>query len=125
MQRRRGPVILIEFNELTPSLMARFMASGHVPNCQRLYKESHIYVTEAEEEGEAPNPWVEWVTVHSGLSAREHGIPRLSDGHRLQTQAVWDLLSEAGRRVWVCGSMNARTISRCEACSSPIPGPPG
>jgi hypothetical protein len=108
MQRRRGPVILIEFNELTPSLMARFMASGLLPNFQRFYNESHIYVTDAEEEGEDLNPWVQWVTVHSGLSASEHGITRLSDGHRLETQAVWDILSEAGRRVWVCGSMNAR-----------------
>src|SRR5262245_30456255 len=105
LQHGRGPVILIEFNELTPSLMARFMASGHLPNFQRLYNESHIYETDAEEEGENLNPWVQWVTVHSGLSASEHGITRLSDGHRLGTKAVWDILSKAGYGVWVCGSM--------------------
>jgi predicted AlkP superfamily phosphohydrolase/phosphomutase len=108
MQRAKSPVILIEFNELTPSLMERFMASAHLPNFQRLYNESHVYETDAEEEGENLNPWVQWVTVHSGLSASEHGVTRLADGHRLQTKAVWDVLSEAGYRVWVCGSMNAR-----------------
>jgi hypothetical protein len=108
MQRTKSPIILIEFNELTPSLIARFMASGHLPNFQRFYNESQIYETDAEEEGENLNPWVQWVTVHSGLPACEHGVTRLSDGHRLETKAVWDILSEAGYRVWVCGSMNAR-----------------
>jgi hypothetical protein len=108
MQRTKSPIILIEFNELTPSLMARFMSSSHLPKFQRLYNESHIYETDAEEEGENLNPWVQWVTVHSGLPANEHGVTRLSDGHCLATRAVWDIISEAGYRVWVCGSMNAR-----------------
>ena len=108
LRHGKGPVILLEFNELTPELMDRFMASGHLPNFRRFHDESHVYRTDAEEEGENLNPWVQWVTAHCGLSASEHGITRLSDGHRLGTKAVWDILSEAGYRVWVCGSMNAR-----------------
>jgi hypothetical protein len=108
MQRGQSPIILIEFNELVPALMEQFMAAGHLPHFQRFFDESHVYTTDAEEEGENLNPWVQWVTIHTGLSASEHGVTRLSDGHRLETQAVWDILSEAGRRVWVCGSMNAR-----------------
>lgn len=107
MHRNRGPVILIEFNELVPSLMQRFMAEGRLPNFQRFYNEAQVYTTDAEEEGENLNPWVQWVTIHSGLSASEHGVTRLSDGHRLGTKAVWDILSEADYRVWICGSMNA------------------
>jgi hypothetical protein len=99
---------MLEFNELTPSLVARFMAAGHLPHFRRLHDESHVFVTDAEEEGENLNPWVQWVTVHSGLSAAEHGITRLSEGYTLEVKALWDLLSEAGLRVWVCGSMNAR-----------------
>ncbi len=101
-------VIVLEFNELTPRLMEHFMGEGRLPNFQRLHDESHIYVTDAECEGEDLNPWVQWVTVHSGLSASEHGVKRLSDGHKVQSPAVWDLLSEAGYRVWICGSMNPR-----------------
>lgn len=48
------------------------------------------------------------VTVHSGLSYREHQIYTLSAGHTLKQQCFWDVLSEHGRRVWVCGSMNIR-----------------
>ena len=102
------PLILIEFNELTPALMFKFMAAGLLPNFQRLYNESHVYTTDAEEEGEDLNPWVQWVTIHSGLSAKEHGVKWLSEGCNLPVKALWDTLSEAGYRVWVCGSMNAR-----------------
>jgi len=73
-------VILIEFNELTLSLMSKFIAAGALPNFQKFHEESHIYVTDAAEEGELLNPWVQWVTIHGGLSATEHGITRLSDG---------------------------------------------
>jgi hypothetical protein len=67
-----------------------------------------VFTTDAEERGEMLNPWVQWVSVHSGLSAAQHGIHFLSDGHKLREKAIWDVLSEAGKTVWVCGSMNAR-----------------
>jgi hypothetical protein len=105
---RAQPLILIEFNELTPALMSRFIAAGHLPHFKQFHDESEVYVTDAEEEGENLNPWVQWVTIHSGLSAQQHGIRRLSDGHQLGAKAVWDVLSDAGHSVWVCGSMNAR-----------------
>lgn len=102
-------VILLEFNELTPSLMHRFMSAGDLPNFSKLHRESQVHVTDAEE---APgtgrlNPWVQWVSIHSGLSTDEHGIFKLSDGHKLTKDRIWDTLSAADRKVWVCGSMNA------------------
>jgi hypothetical protein len=101
-------VILLEFNELCPNLMERFMAAGRLPHFERLYHESAVYTTDAEAAGEDLNPWVQWVTVHTGLAIAEHGVHHLSEGHRVPTKAVWDLLSDAGHRVWVCGSMNPR-----------------
>jgi hypothetical protein len=101
-------VVVLELNELTPRLMKRFMDEGRLPNFRRFHDESQIYTTDAECEGEDLNPWVQWVTVHTGLSASEHGVKRLSEGHTVHSPAVWDLLSTAGYRVWVCGSMNPR-----------------
>ena len=108
MHTPRKPLILIEFNELTPSLMHRFMEAGKLPNFQKFYSQAHIYTTDAEEEGNLLNPWVQWVTVHTGLSAAEHGVQNLAEGYRLSAKAVWDYLSDAGFKVWVCGSMNCR-----------------
>lgn len=121
MPKSERQVVMLEFNELVPRLMDQFIAEGHLPNFDRLRRGSCVYTTDAEESGENLNPWVQWVTVHSGLSAEHHGISRLSDGHKLTHKAVWDLLSEAGYRVWVCGSMNARYDKPLNGCLLPDP----
>lgn len=101
-------VVLLEFNELSPTLIAGFMEAGELPNFKRLYDSSSTYVTDAEEAAPNLEPWIQWITVHSGLSYDQHGIFHLGDGHRLESPQVWDLLSRAGRSVFVCGSMNSR-----------------
>ncbi|HWL09302.1 MAG TPA: hypothetical protein VNQ76_12920 [Planctomicrobium sp.] len=102
-----SPVICLEFNELTPWLMDRFISEGKLPHFQRLHAQSLVATTDAEADGEWLNPWVQWVTVHSGLAAKEHGVFRLSNGVQMTSPAVWDLASSAGQKVWVCGSMNS------------------
>lgn len=114
-------VILIEFNELTPSLMHRFIGKGKLPNFQRLCNESHVFVTDAEEKSPYLEPWIQWVTVHSGLSRADHHILHLSEGHKLQQQCIWDLLSAVGFRVWICGSMNVRYDSPLNGYILPDP----
>lgn len=99
-------LILAEFNELSPVLMDKFIAAGKLPNFERLRRESEAYLTAAGEEQDDLEPWIQWVTVHSGLTYSEHGIRDLGDGYKLDRKNVWDLLSDAGKRVWVCGSMN-------------------
>jgi Type I phosphodiesterase / nucleotide pyrophosphatase len=102
----RPSVILLEFNELSPRLMMPFMEAGKLPNFQRLFNEAYAYVTDAEEAAPNLEPWIQWITVHTGLSYREHGVFDLGDGHKLDQPRLWDLASAAGRRVLVCGSMN-------------------
>ena len=41
------PVLMLEFNELSPELMHRFITEGHLPNFKRLRDESLVYVTDA------------------------------------------------------------------------------
>ena len=101
-------VIMLEFNELCPDLMNRFINAGILPNFARLRAESEIYVTDAEAEGEELNPWVQWVTAHTGVNHEEHQVMHLSQGHLLETKAIWDRLSDQGYKVWVCSSMNPR-----------------
>ena len=99
---------MLEFNELTPTLVHRFMAAGKLPNFRRFYSEARAYTTDAEEAQENLEPWIQWVTVHTGLSFAEHGVSALNEGHKLESKCIWDLASDAGLRVWVCGSMNTR-----------------
>lgn len=99
--------VVLEFNELCPKLMSDFIDKGHLPNFAKLRAESLNYITTAEADPPNLEPWIQWVTVHTGLPYEEHGIFDLDDGARLEKPRLWDLVSRAGQSVWVCGSMNA------------------
>jgi hypothetical protein len=103
---REQAVIVLEFNELSPVLMRRFIDAGHLPGFQRLHDEASVWVTQAEERPPFLEPWIQWITVHSGESYHEHGVFNLDEGHRTGAPRIWDLASRAGLRSWICGSMN-------------------
>lgn len=100
-------VIVLEFNELSPQLMDRFIAEGRLEHFARLKRESFVYITEAEEQPPYLEPWIQWVTIHTGLSYAEHRVFDLGDGAKLDAPRIWDLISRRGGKVWICGSMNA------------------
>jgi hypothetical protein len=105
-------VIVLELNELAPALMDRFISQGHLPGFARLRRESITAVTDAEQDPPFLEPWIQWVTVHTGLPFAEHRVFNLGDGPRCTAPRVWDIVADAGRRAWVCGSMNAVVRSR-------------
>jgi hypothetical protein len=119
MGQRR--VILLEFNELCPELMQRFIGEQQLPNFKRLYAESEVYVTDAEEKAPNLEPWIQWVTVHSGMPFSAHKIFELGDGHLLKQACIWDVLSSADLNVCVCGSMNIRYDLPLHGCVLPDP----
>jgi len=114
-------VLLLEFNELSPALLDRFIEAGELPNFANLRDESDVYITEAAERPPHLEPWIQWITVHSGLDYADHGIFHLGDGHRLKEKAIWDILSDRGFRVWICGSMNVRYDVPLNGCILPDP----
>jgi hypothetical protein len=100
-------IIQLEFNELCPTLVDRFVEQGQLPNFARLRNQSHVFTTDAEEKAPNLEPWIQWVTVHTGLSFANHGVFDLGDGHKLKVPRIWDIVGQHGNKVWVCGSMNA------------------
>jgi hypothetical protein len=104
-------VIVLEFNELTPVLIDRFISEARLPNFKILRDQSITAITEADESPPFLEPWIQWVTVHTGLPYSRHGCFDLNDGARFKAPRIWDIVSNAGGRVWICGSMNAGVMS--------------
>ena len=99
-------ILLLEFNELCPALLQQFMERGELPNFKRLYNSSRVYTTDAGESPPNLEPWIQWVTVHSGMAFGQHGVFHLGEGRELQNKCLAELLSDAGVSVGVLGSMN-------------------
>lgn len=105
LQSRR--TFLIEFNELSPTLLARFIDRGLLPAFEAFRRDSLVYTTDAGEDPPALEPWIQWPTVHSGLPYREHQVFALGEGRRkLRTPLLGDVLSAAGVTVGICSAMN-------------------
>jgi hypothetical protein len=117
----RTPLVLLEFNELTPALMDRFIGEGKLPNFARLREGSEVFTSDAEEKEPYLEPWIQWVTVHTGVPYSAHRIFRLSEAHKLQFRNLWDMASQEGRAIWVCGSMNASHENRATGYVLPDP----
>ena len=96
-------VLLLEFNEITPSLVDRFMRDGFLPHFKRLYERSSVYLTDAGET--ILEPWVQWPTIHYGND--QHGVQFLGEGREIDFSGIATILSRAGRRVGVFGTMNS------------------
>jgi hypothetical protein len=122
---KQQSVILLEFNELTPSLVSRFIAEGKLPNFERLYNESRVFTTDASEDvvenKRLLNPWVQWVTVHTGVNAAVHGIRKLGEAANLVQKSLTQVLTAAGRRVLIFGTMNVKYDEGLNGCVVPDP----
>jgi hypothetical protein len=115
------PLVLLEFNELVPALVDRFISQGELPNFACLRESCEVFISDAQEQEPYLEPWIQWVTVHTGVPYSEHGIFRLSEGHKLRHKSLWDLVSEAGGTVWVCGCMNANRAKGTKGYVLPDP----
>lgn len=117
----RNKLIVLEFNELTPSLMTQFIEEGVLPNFARMRRESAVYLTDAGEDPPNLNPWVQWVTAHSGVPASRHQVINLGDATKAMVPRIWEVVSDSGGTVWVCGSMNAAYKSDVKGLVLPDP----
>ena len=97
-------MLVLEFNELCPSLLTRFMQEGLLPNFSRLYGRSEIYTTTTDDQH--LEPWVQWVTFHCGVGESIHGVRELDQGHSVKQPAIWDVLATEGKSSVVFGAMN-------------------
>ncbi|WP_141566396.1 hypothetical protein [Pseudonocardia sp. N23] len=110
--------VLVEFNELSPALIDRFVAAGHLPAFRAFRDSSVVCTTDAGEDAPNLEPWIQWPTVHSGMPFAEHGVFALGEGReKLTAPLLGDVLSAAGIPVGVFGSMNTAYSRR--------PGEPG
>ncbi|WP_017672313.1 hypothetical protein [Blastomonas sp. AAP53] len=107
------PILSLELNELCAPLLDRWMADGSLPNFRRLHARSHVFETQADTHSpEELEPWIQWYSIHTGLSYDQHKVFRLTDGRGAAHRDIWQTVSDAGSAVMNFASMNARPFAR-------------
>jgi hypothetical protein len=110
-------LILLEFNELCPQLVDRFIDEGALPNFKRLREASEVFITHTNEE--ILEPWIQWVTVHTGVPLSEHGIKDLDEAEKVTHNTFWDGLAE--ENVLLMSPMNVKFRRRNQWLFMPDP----
>ncbi len=104
--RRR--VLFLEFNEITWSIVDRMIAERKLPNLERLKREGAWASPNSVDLKPYLDPWITWVTVHTGVDRSVHGATTLEqDLGTIKARRLWDYVDDAGGTVGVFGSIGA------------------
>jgi hypothetical protein len=69
-------LFLLEFNELTPGLIDRFITERKLPNFEKFRMKSTEFTTDAGEDPPYLEPWIAWPAIHSEF--RTNGTARIT-----------------------------------------------
>lgn len=103
---KRRPIIVLEFNELVPRLMERFIGEGHLPNFQALRDAAHVFTSDTIDHGTEVEPWIQYPSAHTGVRAHVHQLVTLAQGNKYTGPRYWDVASQHGLRIMLWSSMN-------------------
>lgn len=101
-------LFLIELNEINFGMLTKYAQDGALPTFARFLDEHGFTETTSEQEYEHLEPWIQWVTAHTGLSYAEHGVFRLGDIVHSDHPQIWERLADRGYRVGAVSPMNAK-----------------
>lgn len=102
-------MLIIELNEFNPDLLKAAAERFNLSGLKKIlgFKHARTWACE-QEERYGLDPWVQWVSIHTGRPASEHQIRHLADADKLILPQVWEQLAADGIRYGVWGCMNAK-----------------
>tara|TARA_B100000965_G_scaffold406269_1_gene444302 strand:- start:2711 stop:3985 length:1275 start_codon:yes stop_codon:yes gene_type:complete len=116
-------LILIELNEFNKELLEKAVIKLNLPNIKYLLslKYTKTYSVDLEEH-QGLDPWVQWVSIHTGVPLLIHKVKRLGEVPNLKNAQIWEELSEKGITSGVWGAMNA-SKNDSKGCKFFLPDP--
>lgn len=98
-------LILIELNELNFDIIKKYVDLYDLKNFSKLLK--NIQITSSEKDYDLLEPWIQWYTIKTGLSAAEHKIFRLGDSINSKIAQIYEKLENKGFSVGAISPMNS------------------
>ena len=108
-------VIFLGINEVNFPFIEKYIEQGHLPNFARLFKKHGYSETTSEKEYDLLEPWIQWVTVQTGLTYEEHKVFRLGDITKSNHEQIWEKLEKKGYTVGAVSPINAANNTQ-DAC---------
>jgi len=114
-------LLFLELNEINFEYVASYVRRGGLPNLGRLIRANGVARTVSEQRYEELEPWIQWVTAHTGMPLAAHGVFRLGDIVQKDLPQIWEQLEGQGLTVGAISPMNAKNRLRQAAFFVPDP----
>ncbi|GER08820.1 hypothetical protein JCM17843_31300 [Kordiimonadales bacterium JCM 17843] len=117
-------LLFVEINEVNFDDMRAYGVQGYLPELMGLMDRHGVAKTTSEQDYEELEPWIQWVTAHTGLALAEHNVFRLGDIVKHDIPQIWEHLEEQGLKVGAISPMNAKNRTGNAAFFVPDPWTP-
>jgi hypothetical protein len=116
-------LVLIGLNEVNFEFVERYAHDGRLPFLSSLMRKHGVIRTRSEPEYENIEPWIQWVSIQTGLPYEKHGVFRLGDITRTDYRQLWETVEAlTGRGIVAICPMNARNaVSHSDSIFLPDP----
>lgn len=102
------PTILLGLNEINFDYIKFYANQGKLPVLKSLLAKHPLIETESEKKYQLLEPWIQWVTIHTGKTYDEHQVFRLGDiTERKDLKQLWETFEEKGVSVGAISPFNA------------------
>lgn len=104
----KNKTILLGLNELNFDYIKFYIKEGLLPNFKKLFEIQPPIETTSEKEYKLLEPWVQWVTIHTGKTFDEHKVFRLGDiVNNPKLSQIFEELEAEGLSVGAVSPFNA------------------
>ncbi len=111
-----GRVIVLGLEGMEPRVVDSLISKGKMPNFAWIQKEGAYCRLQC---GRSATEEAPWITIATGKAPNQQSLDRLAAGEIEREKAVWNILSDAGKKVSVVGwpgmwpveTMNGATVS--------------
>ena len=105
IETTKKKLILIQLNELNFELIKKYSEKYKFKFFNENFFDKLIE-TKSEKEYQFLEPWIQWVSVYTGLEAKEHGVFRLGDSENKDFNNLYNLIEKKGFSVGAIAPMN-------------------
>ena len=98
-------LLFIQLNEINFDLALPYIEKLNLEGLKKLLKLNKT-ITSSEEKYELLEPWIQWHSIHTGLSADEHKLFRLGDANLCSHKTIYEIVESSGFKIGVMSAMN-------------------
>jgi len=103
----RPHILFLQLNEINFKYIDEYIRLGYLPTFKALFEKYGYVETTSETEHHLANPWIQWPTVHTGMSYAGHKVFRLGDIIKHKHELIYETLEKKGISVAALAPFNA------------------